>query len=68
MARDFGNVDAAKAGYTSLWVGGASPRQKCQDPERLFKLGYEDFRMDPIFEPPLAAIVSHVGRVDVPLQ
>ena len=53
VACDFGNVNAAKAWYTGLRVGGPSARQECQYPERLFKLGYEDFPMDPIFEPPL---------------
>lgn len=67
VARDFGNVDAAKAGYTSLRVGGASAGQKCQNAERLFKFGYEDFRMDPIFEPPVfLALDVSTGRCREP--
>lgn len=58
MAGDFRHVDAPKSGNACLWIRSASTRQECQDPESLFKLGYEDFRMNPIFQPPLFFVLD----------
>lgn len=53
VARDLGDVEAAKARYASLRVECAGPGQQREDSERLLKLSNEDFLMIPVLEPPL---------------
>jgi len=52
MAGDFAHVDTSKASDTRRRIGRPGPWQQCQDPDGVFKFGYEHVHVDSILNPP----------------
>ena len=53
VTRDFRNVYAAEARDAGLRIQRSNTGQECQDPQRVFELGYEQICVNPVLQPPL---------------